>query len=155
MKRTQGFASVVMAATVLLASPLSIRAQQLPDYDYVGLGGGDDGLVINGKIGIGDNLSIRPAVATDFDGNDGSDVTYLLPVTYDFNALDNDGRLYPFIGAGIGGDIGDDSTLEFALTGGMDYRISDRWVANGSVTYQPFADGNDDVGFVLGMGYMF
>ncbi|MEL7505642.1 MAG: YadA-like family protein [Cyanobacteria bacterium J06554_6] len=154
MKRTQGLASVALAATVVLASPLGVWAQQLPDYDYIGIGGGDDGLVVNGKYTLGDNLSIRPAVATDFDGDDGSDVTYLLPVTYDFNALDDGGRLYPFVGTGIGGDIGDDSTIDFALTGGLDYRISDRWVANGSVSYLPFADG-DDVDFAVGVGYTF
>lgn len=154
MKRTFGFVSVGLAAAALLAFPLKGSAQQAPDYSYVGIGGGDDGFVINGKITLDDHLSIRPSVATDFDFDDSEDVSYLLPLTYDFNAVDADGNLYPFVGAGIGGDLGDDSTVEFALTGGLDYRFSDRWVANGSVNYLPFADA-DEVDFTVGVGYVF
>lgn len=154
MKRTLGLVSVGLVAAALVAFPLKASAQQLPDYDYVGLGGGDDGFVVNGKLTLGDNFSVRPSVATDFDFDDNEDVSYLLPVTYDFNAVDEAGNLYPFIGTGIGGNLGNDSTVEFALTGGADYRFSDRWVANGSVNYLPFADG-DEVGFTLGVGYVF
>lgn len=154
MKRTLNWvtASLVMAA--LVALPLKASAQQAPDYSYFGIGGSDDGFVVNGKLTLGDNFSVRPSVATDFDGSDGEDVSYVLPITYDFNALDRESRVYPFLGAGIGGDIGDDSTVEFALTGGVDYRLSDRWVANGSVNYLPFADSNE-VGFTVGVGYIF
>jgi len=146
------FAGFVSAG--LFAFPLKASAQQLPDYNYVGICGGDDGFVLNGKLTVGDNLSIRPAVATDFDFDDGEDVSYLLPLTYDFNAVDTAENVYPFVGTGIGGELGDDSTIEFAVTGGIDYRISDRWVANGSVSYLPFAEG-DDADFILGVGYTF
>ncbi|MBE9140296.1 YadA-like family protein [Nodosilinea sp. LEGE 07088] len=154
MKSTLGLVSAGLVSAALLAFPLSASAQQTPDYNYVGIGGGDDGFVVNGKISITDNLSVRPAVATDFNFNDSEDVFYLLPVTYDFNALDADGTIYPFVGAGIGGDLGNTSTIDFALTGGVDYRFGDRWVANGSVSYLPFAD-DDEVGFTLGVGYVF
>lgn len=155
MKRTFGFVSVVSLVTATLVSlPMSASAQQLPDYNYVGIGGGDDGFVVNGKVTLGDNVSVRPSIATDFDFDDSEDVTYLLPITYDFNAVDEAGNFYPFVGAGIGGDIGDDSTVEFALTGGADYHISDRFVANGAVHYLPFAD-SDEVGFTVGVGYLF
>ena len=153
MKRTVGLVSVGLAAA-LVGFPLNASAQQLPDYSYVGIGGGDDGFVTNGKITLGDNFSVRPSVATDFDFDDGEDVSYVLPLTYDFNAVDTEGDVYPFVGAGIGGELGDDSTIEFALTGGVDYRLGDRWVANGSVNYLPFAD-SDEVGFILGVGYVF
>lgn len=154
MKRTLGLVSIGLVTAVLVALPLEASAQQLPDYSYVGIGGGDDGFVVNGKLTLGDNFSIRPSVATDFDFDDSEDVSYLLPVTYDFNAVNEAGNVYPFAGAGIGGDLGDDSTVEFALTGGVDYRFSDRWVANGSVNYLPFADG-DEVDFTVGVGYVF
>ncbi len=154
MKRTLKLLSASLVSAALLALPLKVSAQQLPDYNYVGIGGGDDGFVVNGKLTLSDNLSVRPSVATDFDFNDGEDVSYLLPVTYDFNAVDANGNVYPFIGTGIGGDLGEDSTVELALTGGVDYRMSDRWVANGSVNYLPFAD-SDEVGFTLGVGYTF
>ena len=159
MTRTTRFTSVRLAcaglATAALAAlPLSASAQQLPDYNYVGLGGGDDGLIINSKLTLGDNFSIRPSVATDFDFDDSEDVSYLLPVTYDLNAVDGGGKVYPFVGAGIGGDLGDDSTVDFAITGGVDYRFADRWVANGAVNYLPFSD-SDEVDFSLGVGYTF
>lgn len=153
MKRTVGLVSVGLVAA-LVSFPLNAAAQQLPDYSYVGVGGGDNGFVVNGKITLDDNLSVRPSVATDFDFNDGEDVSYVLPLTYDFNAVDTDGNVHPFVGAGIGGELGDDSTVEFALTGGVDYRLGDRWVANGAVNYLPFADG-DEVGFIVGVGYIF
>ncbi len=159
MKRTVGFASVGFASVglaiaALLAFPLKASAQQLPDYSYVGIGGSDDGFVINGKVTVYDNLSIRPSVATDFDFDDGEDVSYLLPLTYDFNAVDPDGNLYPFVGTGIGGTLGSDSSVDFALTAGLDYRVGDRWVANGAVNYLPFAE-TDEVDFTLGVGYVF
>ena len=154
MKRTIRLTSAGLAAAALLSLPAAALAQQSPDYSYVGLGGGDEGLVINSKLAVGDNFSIRPSVATDFDFDDSEDVFYLLPVTYDFSAVDTGGTLYPFVGAGIGGDLGEDSSVDFALTGGVDYRFGDRWVANGSVNYLPFAD-SDEVGFALGVGYTF
>lgn len=153
MKRYLKWVPVGFVAVALFTFSLKASAQQLPDYDYVGIGGGDEGLVINGKITLDNNLSVRPSVATDFDYDDGDDVSYVLPVTYDFNSVDPNGKLYPFVGAGIGGDIGDDSTIEFALTAGSDFRFNDRWLANGSINYLPFADG-DEVGFTLGIGYV-
>lgn len=153
MKRIVGLVSVGLAAA-LVGFPLNASAQQLPDYSYVGIGGGDDGFVVNGKLTLDDNLSVRPAVATDFGFDDGEDVSYVLPLTYDFNAVDAEGNVYPFVGAGIGGELGNDSTVEFALTGGVDYRLGDRWVANGAVSYLPFADG-DEMSFTVGVGYIF
>ncbi|NJM96981.1 MAG: hypothetical protein HC800_07180 [Phormidesmis sp. RL_2_1] len=158
MKRAFDLVSVGLVSAGLVAAmmalPLQASAQQRPDYSYIGIGGGDDGFVVNSKLTLGDNISIRPSVATDFDFDDGEDVSYLLPITYDFNAVDPDGNVYPFLGAGIGGELGDDDTVEFALTGGIDYRFADRWVANGSISYLPFADG-DEVGFIVGVGYTF
>ncbi len=154
MKRTLSLLSAGLVSAVLLALPLKASAQQLPDYNYVGIGGGDDGFVVNGKLTLNDNISVRPSVATDFNFNDSEDVSYLLLLTYDLNAVDANGSVYPFVGTGIGGGLGNNSTVEFALSGGVDYRISDRWVANGAVSYLPFADSNE-VGFTLGVGYTF
>jgi hypothetical protein len=154
MKRTFNLLSVSLVSAALLMLPLKADAQALPDYNYVGIGGGDDGFVVNGKLTLTDHVSVRPSVATDFDFDDAEDVSYLVPFTYDFNAVDSSDRIYPFLGAGIGGDLGNDNTVEFALTSGIDYRMSDRWVANGTVNYRPFAD-SDEVGFTLGIGYTF
>ena len=154
MSRLLNFATISLTAAAIIALQSQANAQVAPDYNYIGIGGGDDGFVVNSKLTVNRNLSVRPSVATDFDFDDGEDVSYLVPLTYDFNALDADSRLYPFVGAGIGGEIGDDSTVDFALTAGADYRLSDRWVANGAVNYLPWAE-TDEVGFALGMGYTF
>ncbi|MGD1857530.1 MAG: YadA-like family protein [Leptolyngbyaceae cyanobacterium] len=144
-----------LTTAVLAAAPLTALAQEAPDYNYFGIGGSDEGFVVNGKVSLSDNLSVRPAVATDFDFDDGEDVVYVLPVTYDFNAVDPDGRLNPFVGAGISGELGDDSSIEAAVTGGADYRFNDKWLVNGSVVWSPFQDGSDDVDFIAGVGYSF
>lgn len=144
-----------ITAAVLLAAPFTALAQTAPDYNYAGIGGSDEGFTINGKLSLSENLSVRPAVSTDFDFDDDEDVNYVLPITYDFNAVDPDGHLYPFLGAGINGELGDDSTIEAAVTGGADYRFNDTWLINGSVVWSPFQDGSDDVDFIAGIGYSF
>ena len=152
--------TVAITAAALLAIPFGAQAQisvngSSPDYNYVGIGGGDEGFVVNSKFSLYDNISIRPEVATDFDFDDAEDVSYLVPITYDFNSVGTQNmQLNPFLGAGVSGDIGDDSDVEFALVAGADYRFADKYVANGSVNYAPFAD-NDEVGFTLGVGYLF
>ena len=93
MKKNLRWISLGLATTALLSLPLAASAQQMPDYNYVGLGGGDNGFVVNGKLVIDDHVSVRPSVATDFDFDDGEDVSYVLPITYDFNSLDRSGKL--------------------------------------------------------------
>ena len=145
-----------LTAAVLAAAPLTAFAQEAPDYNYIGVGGGNEGFAVNGKASLSDNLSVRPSLSTDFDFDDGEDFIYVLPITYDFNSVDPGGRLYPFLGAGITGELaGNDSSIEAAVTSGADYRVNDRWLVNGTVVWAPFQDGNDDVDFVAGIGYSF
>ena len=156
MKLSRIWAPLGLAAAALLAVPFGASAQTAPSYNYVGIGGSDDGFVINGKLSISNNVSIRPEVATDFDFDDSEDVSYLVPVTYDFNSVGTDNYMFnPFIGAGVAGDIGDDSDIDFAVVAGADYRFAEKYVANGSVNYTPFSDGDDEVGFTVGVGYLF
>jgi hypothetical protein len=155
MKLSRIWAPLGLAAAALLAIPSGAFAQTAPNYNYVGIGGGDDGLVINGKLSVADNVSIRPEVATDFDFNDSEDVSYLIPITYDFNSVGTDNYQFnPYLGAGVGGAIGEDSTAEFAVVAGADYRFAKKYIANGSVNYSPFAD-NDEIGFSVGVGRIF
>ena len=155
MKFSRLSATFAVAAAALLAVPFGAQAQEAPNYNYVGIGGGDNGFVVNGKLSVADNVSIRPEIATDFDFGDSEDVSYLVPVTYDFNTIGSGRAAFnPFLGAGVSGDIGDDSDIDFALVAGTDYRFADRYVANASVNYAPFAD-NDEVGFTAGIGYLF
>ena len=155
MKFSRIWAPLGLAAAALMAVPFNAQAQEAPSYNYIGIGGGDNGFVVNGKLSVADNVSIRPEVATDFDFGDSEDVSYLVPITYDFNTVGTGRSAFnPFVGAGVAGDIGDDSDIDFALVAGTDYRFADRYVANGSVNYRPFGDDNE-VGFTVGIGYLF
>jgi hypothetical protein len=155
MKLSRIWAPLGLAAAALLAVPFGAHAQTAPDYNYVGIGGGNNGAVLNGKLTVSDNVSIRPEVATDFDFNDGEDVSYLVPITYDFNSVGTENYQFnPFLGAGVSGAIGNDSTADFSLIAGSDYRFAQKYVANGSVNYAPFAD-NNEVGFTVGVARIF
>ena len=150
-------ATFAIAAAALLAVPFGASAQEAPSYNYIGIGGGDNGFVVNSKFSIADNISLRPEIATDFDFDDDEDISYVAPITYDFNTIGSGKAAFnPFIGAGIAGDIGDnsDDEIEFALVAGTDYRFADRFVANGSINYTPFAD-DDELGFTVGVGFLF
>lgn len=151
-------ATVAIAAASLLAVPFTAQAQvTAPSYNYVGVGGSEDGFVVNGKVSIIDGVSIRPSVATDFDFDDSEDVSYLVPITYDFSVGSGRATFNPFVGAGIGGELGGDvdgDEIDFALVAGTDYRFAGNYVVNGSVNYKPFAD-NNEVGFIAGIGYQF
>jgi hypothetical protein len=155
MKLSRIWAPLGLAAAALLAVPSGAFAQTAPDYNYAGIGGSNDGFVVNGKLSVSDNVSIRPEVGTDFDFNDGEDISYLVPITYDFNSVGAENYQFnPFLGAGVAGEVGDDSTAEFAVVAGADYRFAQKYVANGSVNYSPFAD-NDEIGFTVGVGRIF
>jgi outer membrane protein W len=78
-----------------------------------------------------------------------------VPITYDFNSVGTDNYQFnPFLGAGVTGAIGENSNTEFAVVAGADYRFANKYVANGSVNYAPFAD-NDEVGFTVGVARIF
>ena len=160
MKLSRIWTPIGLAAALLLAIPFGAQAQPLrrtitaPSYNYIGIGGGDDGFSVNSKFSISNGLSIRPEVATDFDFDDDEDVSYLVPITYDFSVGQGRATFNPYVGAGVSGTIGEDSDVDFATVAGVDYRFANNYVANGSIDYAPFAD-DDEVGFNLGVGYLF
>ena len=151
-------ATAAIATAALLSASSGAFAQTAPtapSYNYVGIGGGDHGFVVNSKLSVANNASVRPEVSTNFNFNDGSDVSYLVPVTYDFNTIGTGRTAFnPFLGAGVAGDIGSNSNVDFALVAGSDYRLTDKYVANASVNYVPFGN-NNDVGFTVGVGRQF
>ncbi|BAW97016.1 hypothetical protein NIES970_19600 [[Synechococcus] sp. NIES-970] len=120
-------------------------------YSYIGVAGNvglsnrdrgvaDDGVAAISKIALTDNVSFRPGV------NFGGDTVVTLPVTYDFST--RDGRVTPYIGAGI---VTGDGDTDFLATGGLDYRFSRDFVGNIG-TNVGFGD-RTDVGLTLGVGY--
>lgn len=161
---TRSITAIALGLTTasLVSFPLTAQAQDLPtDYNYVGagvavgdLGNSDVGLSINGKVTVADHVSVRPGVMSNlnFDATNGETV-FLVPVTYDFNPVTQDGRLLPFVGAGVSVSTEGSGAVGPLLTGGVDYRITDRVVANGSVHWSIY--GDSQVNGSIGLGYTF
>ncbi len=136
---------------ILLVNPAIARAQD--KSNYIGLGATDEGFAANAKLELAEQLSVRPAVLTDVEFDDDTEVTVIAPVTYDFESPFKNGRFIPFAGAGLGGTTRDDGSIGLTVTGGADYRASNKLTANGSVVWLPFDD--DRVNVMVGLGYNF
>ena len=148
-----GFVSAAAVAPVA-------HAETLPDYNYVGLGVGvgeigdsDVGLAVNSKFTLGNNVSIRPGAISDLDFSSDGETAFHVPITYDFNAITPDGKLFPYAGAGVAVITGDDSDVGPLLTAGLDYRVTDRVTFNGAVNWSIYDDSQ--VNGVVGVGYTF
>ena len=151
MSITASIFLLVLVVAILLGTTAIANAQD--GYNYIGLGASDGGFAVNGKIELAKQLSLRPAVLTDIEFDDDTEVTIIAPVTYDFESPFKNGKLLPFAGAGLGGTTRDDGSVGLTVTGGVDYRASDKLTANGSVIWLPFDD--DRVDFIVGLGYNF
>ncbi len=158
--KTRSIAAIALGLTAatMAALPMAANAQDAStDYNYIGAGVGisdDIGLSINSKVTVADNISVRPGVISDldFNGDDGETV-FLLPVTYDFNAVTPNGRLLPYLGGGLAVSTEGSTSVGPMLTGGVDYRITDRIVANGAVNVSFY--NNTQVNGSVGLGYTF
>jgi len=113
---------------------------------------GDAGFVINGKIGLSRNISLRPGVIV------GDDALFMVPLTYDFLIPRVDPfepvRFAPFLGGGVALSTDSDDNIGFLLTGGIDVPLSRSFVANGSINIG-FIEDETDIGIILGVGYTF
>lgn len=158
--KTQLFSLVIAGlATATVMAPAAQAETFATDYNYVGLGVGvgdigdsDVGLAVNSKFTVVENVSVRPGIITDLDFSDG-ETAFLVPVTYDFNAITPDGKLLPYAGAGVAVTVGDDTDVAGLLTAGVDYRVAENITLNGAVNWAI----NDDssVNGVVGVGYTF
>lgn len=127
---------------------------------YVGIGGnigftgdtslGNGSFAILSKIGLTNNVSIRPAVLL------GSDATFLIPVTYDFNIRTRDiyepVRFAPYVGGGLIISTDDGNNIGFLLSGGVDVPISRQFTATAGLNLG-FLEDTVDPGLLLGIGY--
>ncbi|MEL6764505.1 MAG: hypothetical protein AAFO87_12770, partial [Cyanobacteria bacterium J06607_6] len=128
--------------------------------NYVGVGVGvgdlgdsDLGLAVNSKLAIGSNVSLRPGAISDLDFTSDGETAFHVPITYDFNAVTPDGKLFPYAGAGVAVTTGEDSDVGPLLTAGLDYRVTDKVTFNGAVNWSLYDDSR--VNGVVGLGYTF
>lgn len=129
---------------------------------YIGIGGnigiegdtgiGQGGFLINSKIGLTRNISARPSIII------GDEVSFLIPLTYDFTFQTTDPfervPFAPFLGGGIAISTDGDNTVGGLITGGADIPISSQFVGNAALNIGFFGD-SVDFGLALGVGYTF
>lgn len=129
---------------------------------YIGIGAnigiegdtgiGQGGFLINSKIGLTRNISARPSIII------GDEVSFLIPLTYDFTFRSTDPfervPFAPFLGGGIAFSTDGDNTVGGVITGGADIPISSQFVANAALNVGFFGD-SVDFGIGLGVGYTF
>lgn len=161
--KTSSIAAIALGLTAasMVALPMAANAQEnTTDYNYVGagvgignLGNSDVGLSVNSKFTVADHVSVRPGVLSDLNFSSDGETVFLLPVTYDFNAVTPNGRLMPYVGGGLSVSTEGDGAVGPLVTGGVDYRITDRIVANGAVNWSIY--GNSQVNGSVGLGYTF
>jgi hypothetical protein len=131
---------------------------------YIGIGGnlgfggdsalGDGSFAIISKIGLTNNLSVRPTVL--FQDN----LTLVVPVTFDFVSQETVEvsedfviSAAPYAGAGVIVTTGDDGNFGFLISGGVDVPLTTNLTATAGLNIG-FVDGAD-VGLLVGVGYTF
>ncbi|MBE9184328.1 hypothetical protein IQ270_06230 [Microcoleus sp. LEGE 07076] len=150
----------------ILAQPTTIRPGRATRSgpSYIGIGGnlgfggdsalGDSSFAIISKIGLTNNFSVRPTILFR------DELTFLLPVTYDFVSREAVGvtddfviTAAPYLGAGVTISTGDNSNFGFLISGGVDVPLSRNFTATAGLNVG-FLDGAE-VGLLLGVGYTF
>lgn len=141
------------------SEPLLLETQETRyRLGYIGVGANlgltgdgalsDEGFAVFSKIPLSSNLSLRPAVIFT------NDVGILVPVTYDFQIGSSDlPRALPYLGTGISISTGNDSEVDFLVTGGVDIPINRQFTATAGVNVAPF--NSFDLGILLGVAYNF
>ncbi|WP_228059461.1 hypothetical protein [Plectonema radiosum] len=145
------------------APTLSPGRQTRGGSSYIGVGGNiglggnttlsEGSFAVNSKIGLTNNFSVRPSALI------GDDALFLIPLTLDFpvESVTDTGvqqiNVAPYIGAGAAISTGQDSTVGFLISGGVDVPLSPQFTANAGVNIG-FID-DTEVGLMLGIGYNF
>ena len=131
---------------------------------YIGIGGnlgfggatalGEGSFTIISKIGLTNNLSVRPTVLLR------DNLTLLVPVTFDFVSQETVEvsedfviSAAPYAGAGVIVTTGDDGNFGFLISGGVDVPLTRNLTATAGLNIG-FVDGAD-VGLLVGVGYTF
>jgi hypothetical protein len=146
----------------ILASLVAAAITQAPNAalaggignNYVGptvtFGGGQSVFGIDSKIGVADNISLRPYVIFPSGGTQ-----FGTSLTYDWDLRQSATPITPFIGVGVGFQTGNSNTTTngFAQVG-ADFNVSDNIALLGSVAI-PFNSNNANTSVTLGAGLRF
>lgn len=143
-----------MVATAIMQAPKSALAGGIGNNyvaPAVSFGGGTSVFKIDSKLGIADNVSLRPFVSFPAPGAD-----FGTSITYDWDLRQSATPITPFIGVGVDFQTGttNTSTTGFAQVG-ADFNVSDSIALLGSVAI-PFNNNNNKATSVtLGAGLRF
>ena len=115
----------------------------------VGFGGGQTVFRVDSKLGIADNISLRPFLTFPSGGTQ-----FGTSLTYDFDLRQASIPITPFVGLGVGFQTGNsnNTTNGFAQVG-ADLNVSESIALLGSVAI-PF-NNNSSTSFTLGAGLRF
>ena len=135
----------------------------LPGSSYIGIAGnigldgttalGDGTFAVISKIGLTNNISVRPSALL------GDDTAFLIPATYDISILPIDAfeealSLSPYIGGGVIITTGDEDEVGPLVTAGVDFGLTPQFTATAAVNVG-FLDDSADIGLLIGVGYNF
>jgi hypothetical protein len=122
--------------------------------NYIGpavtFGGGQSVFGIDSKLGVADNLSLRPFVIFPSGGTQ-----FGTSLTYDWDLRQASLPITPFIGVGVGFQTGNSNTTTngFAQVG-ADLNVSESFALLGSVAI-PFNSNNANTSVTVGAGLRF
>ncbi len=150
MKKALLMAAITVAATATAVTQMPDTAQAGgKGFNQIGpsvaFGGGESVFGVAAKLGIANNLSLRPFVFFP-----SGSTTVGSSLTYDFD-LRRSAPITPYLGAGIAVPTNGGETTGF-FTGGADFNLSREFALNGDVNV-PFNGG--DTTFKAGAAFRF
>ena len=145
------FASLMTATTQAPQSALAGGIGNNHIGPSVTFGGGQSVFGVDSKLGIADNVSLRPYVAFPSGGTD-----FGTSLTYDWDLRHSSIPITPFIGLGVNFETGNNrntTTSGFAQVG-ADLDVNESFALLGSIAI-PFNSNDNSTTFTLGAGLRF
>ena len=151
-----------IVALVMLCSSVATLAMSAPARAGMGsntigpsllITNGTTSIGIDGKFGISDNISVRPAAYFPSGGT-----AFGAALTYDFDVSRSSKlQITPYLGGGLlflSANNGGGSNTQTFFTGGADFGISDS-VDLKAALIVPLSSNNSSTGVTLGAGFKF
>ncbi|MEB3338609.1 MAG: hypothetical protein VKJ46_14165 [Leptolyngbyaceae bacterium] len=134
--------------------PSPTRTSYIGVGGNIGISGGSSdvsrgGFTVLSKIGLTNDLSVRPSVVF------AEDAAIMVPLTYDFAGLEEATGvpIAPYIGGGVAISTGNNSEVGPLLSGGIDVPITTNLTATAALNTSFF--DTTDLGVFIGVGYNF